>query len=42
MFDFQVSNQPHFDNACRAFSVRHNLSKLARTIGMKEQTLRNK
>ncbi|ADW72194.1 regulatory protein CII bacteriophage 186 [Rahnella aceris] len=42
MFDFQVSNQPHFDNACRAFAVRHNLSKLARTIGMKEQTLRNK
>lgn len=42
MFDFQVSNHPHFDNACRAFSVRHNLSKLARTIGMKEQTLRNK
>ena len=42
MFDFQVSNQPHFDNACRAFSVRHNLSKLARSIGMKEQTLRNK
>ena len=42
MFDFQVSNQPHFNNACRAFSVRHNLSKLARSIGMKEQTLRNK
>jgi len=42
MFDFQVSNQPHFDNACRAFSVGHNLSKLARSIGMKEQTLRNK
>ena len=42
MFDFQVSNQPHFDNACRAFGVRHNLSKLARTLGMKEQTLRNK
>lgn len=42
MFDFQVSNQPHFDNACRAFSFRHNLSKLARSIGMKEQTLRNK
>lgn len=42
MFDFQVSNQPHFNNACRAFSVHHNLSKLARSIGMKEQTLRNK
>ena len=42
MFDFQVSNQPHFDTACRAFSLRHNLSEIARTIGMKEQTLRNK
>ncbi|QQN34560.1 phage regulatory CII family protein [Rahnella aceris] len=42
MFDFQVSNQPFFDNACRAFALRHNLSEIARTIGMKEQTLRNK
>lgn len=42
MFDYQVSIQPHFDIACRAFSRRHNIAKLAREIGMKEQTLRNK
>ncbi|ENB9162162.1 hypothetical protein EI041_28195, partial [Escherichia coli] len=24
MFDYQVSKHPHFDEACRAFALRHN------------------
>lgn len=42
MFDYQVSKQPHFDNACRAFSSRHNIRELAEKVGMNQQTLRNK
>ncbi|MHB9322277.1 phage regulatory CII family protein [Phytobacter diazotrophicus] len=42
MFDFQVSKQPHYADACRAFALRHNLADLARRAGMNEQTLRNK
>ena len=26
MFDYQVSKHPHFDEACRAFALRHNLA----------------
>ncbi|WP_312045234.1 phage regulatory CII family protein [Erwinia sp.] len=42
MFDFQVSQQSHFENACRAFAVRHNIRELADKVGMNQQTLRNK
>lgn len=42
MFDFQVSKHHHFDEACRAFAHRHNMSKLAERAGMNVQTLRNK
>ena len=42
MFDFRVSNHPHFDEACRAFAKRHDVTALARRAGMKPQTLRNK
>jgi len=42
MFDFRVSNHPHFDDACRAFAKRHDVTALARRAGMKPQTLRNK
>lgn len=42
MFDFQVSKHPHFDEACRAFALRHNLAQLAVKVGMSAQTLRNK
>lgn len=42
MFDFQVSQHSHYENACRAFASRHNLRKLADQIGMNHQTLRNK
>ncbi|MGU3487214.1 phage regulatory CII family protein [Enterobacter bugandensis] len=42
MFDYRVSKHPHFDEACRAFALRHNMAKLADRAGMKVQTLRNK
>ncbi|MBM0669141.1 phage regulatory CII family protein, partial [Klebsiella pneumoniae] len=24
MFDYKISKHPHFDEACRAFALRHN------------------
>ncbi|EMB9643320.1 phage regulatory CII family protein [Enterobacter cloacae] len=42
MFDFQVSKHSHYDEACRAFTQRHNMAKLAERMGMNVQTLRNK
>lgn len=42
MFDYRVSKQPHFEEACRAFALKHNMAKLAEKIGMNVQTLRNK
>ncbi|HAH9644343.1 phage regulatory CII family protein [Escherichia coli] len=42
MFDYQVSKHPHFDEACRAFALRHNLVQLAERAGMNAQILRNK
>ncbi|HBN5894707.1 TPA: phage regulatory CII family protein [Serratia marcescens] len=42
MFDYEVSKHPHFDMACRQFSVRHNLVTLGDSIGMRPQVLRNK
>ena len=42
MFDFQISKHPHYDDACRAFAQRHNMTKLAERAGMNVQTLRNK
>ncbi|CDG88136.1 phage regulatory CII family protein [Xenorhabdus nematophila] len=44
MFDYQVSKQFHFDNACRAFSNTHkgSLVQIAESIGMTPQMLRNK
>ena len=42
MFDFKISNHPHFDNACRKFALTHNLEWLAKEAGMRAQTLRNK
>ncbi|WP_036770743.1 phage regulatory CII family protein [Photorhabdus australis] len=44
MFDYQVSKQSHFDNACRAFSNAHkgDLVQIANSIGMAPQMLRNK
>ena len=42
MFDYQVSKHPHFDEACRAFALRHNLVQLAERAGMNVPILRNK
>ncbi|HFF8549492.1 TPA: phage regulatory CII family protein [Kluyvera cryocrescens] len=42
MFDYKISKHPHFDEACRAFALRHNMAKLAASAGMNVQTLRNK
>jgi hypothetical protein len=42
MFDYRVSKHPHFDEACRAFALRHNMAKLAERAGMNVQILRNK
>lgn len=42
MFDFQVSKHPHFDNACREFALRHNLTEVAQAASMNVQMLRNK
>ena len=42
MFDYQVFKHPHFDEACRAFALRHNLVQLAERAGMNVQILRNK
>lgn len=42
MFDYKISKHPYFDEACRAFALRHNMAKLAERAGMNIQTLRNK
>ncbi|WP_215954167.1 phage regulatory CII family protein [Providencia rettgeri] len=44
MFDYQASKQSHFDNACRAFAIKHkgDLVQVAEAIGMNAQMLRNK
>ncbi|PHM43735.1 phage regulatory CII family protein [Xenorhabdus szentirmaii] len=44
MFDYRVSKQLQFDNACRAFSNTHkgDLTQIAESIGMSPQILRNK
>lgn len=42
MFDYRVSKHPHFHEACRAFALRHNMTKLAERAEMNVQTLRNK
>ena len=42
MFDYKISKHLHFDDACRAFALRHNMAQLAARAGMNVQTLRNK
>ena len=42
MFDFKVSTQSQFDEACRKFAATHNMQDLSERAGMKVQTLRNK
>lgn len=42
MFDYRISKHQHFNDACRTFALRHNLSELAGRAGMNVQMLRNK
>ncbi len=42
MFDYRVSKQNHFNDACAAFALKHNMAKLAAQLGINPQTLRNK
>ena len=42
MFDYQTSKHAHFDAACRAFALSHNLEDVAAAVGMRPQILRNK
>lgn len=42
MFDYQASKHAHFDAACRAFALSHNLEDVAAAVGMRPQILRNK
>ncbi|ESB76513.1 phage protein [Salmonella enterica subsp. enterica] len=42
MFDYQTSKHAHFNAACRAFAIEHNLEDVAAAVGMKPQILRNK
>lgn len=42
MFDYQTSKHAHFDAACRAFALAHNLADVAAAVGMRPQMLRNK
>lgn len=42
MFDYETSKHSHFDAACRAFALAHNLEEVATAVGMRSQLLRNK
>ncbi|WP_449632107.1 phage regulatory CII family protein [Rahnella aceris] len=42
MFDYQTAIHPHFDTACRRFSLAHNLTEVAAVMGISAQVLRNK
>lgn len=42
MYDYKVSARNHLDNACRAFAVAHNITDLAKDIGVRPATLRSK
>lgn len=42
MYDYKISIHDHLDNACRAFSLAHNVEQLARDLGMRPATLRCK
>lgn len=42
MLDFRISSHSHFDDACRNFSLTHNVKELAIKAGIKPHTLYNK
>lgn len=41
MFDYQVSKQAHYEEACRRFATKHNIKQLSADAGMSAQVLRN-
>lgn len=42
MYNYKVSVRNYLDNACRAFSSVHNVTNVAKAIGIHPATLRNK
>lgn len=42
MFDYKVSKQTHFADACRSFANKHNIKQLSADAGLSAQVLRNK
>lgn len=42
MYDYKVSVRNYLDDACRQFSLAHNVTDLAKKVGMQPATLRNK
>ena len=42
MYDYKVSVRNYLDDACRQFSLAHNVTDLAKKAGMQPATLRNK
>ncbi|HAU5472344.1 TPA: hypothetical protein JD193_08560, partial [Cronobacter sakazakii] len=42
MYDYKVSVRNYLDDACRAFVLAHNLTNVAKAVGMHPATLRHK
>lgn len=42
MYDYKVSVRNYLDGACRQFSFAHNVTDVAKAVGMQPATLRNK
>jgi len=42
MYDYKVSVRNYLDDSCRAFSLAHNITDLAKAVGMQPATLRKK
>ena len=42
MYDYKVSVRNYLDGACRQFSLAHNVTNVAKAVGMQPATLRNK
>lgn len=42
MYDYKVSVRNYLDDSCRAFSLAHNITNVAKAVGMQPATLRNK
>lgn len=42
MYDYKLSVRNYLDDACRAFVLAHNVTDVARAVGIQPATLRNK